>query len=93
MPHIKGERLYVELNPSQARRRLKGRGFGVRKVESAGTHRAVIIHTATGDHLRALEALFRDVMPAPGTGSAAEEPPPSVEDREHRLPPPSATDD
>lgn len=97
MPHIKGERLYVELNPSQARRRLKGRGFGVRKVESAGTHRAVIIHTATGDHLRALEALFRDVMPPPGASlppAASEEGSlPSDADREHRLPPPSATDD
>lgn len=65
MPHIKGDRLYVELNASQVRRRLKGRGFGVRKVESAGAHRAVIIHTATGEHLRSLEALFRDVLPPP----------------------------
>ena len=63
MRHIKGERLYVELNASQVRRRLKGHGFGVRKVESAAAHRAVIIHTATGEHLRALEALFRDVLP------------------------------
>ena len=62
MRHIKGERLYVELNASQVRRRLKGHGFGVRKVEAAGTHQAVIIHTATGEHLRALEALFRDVL-------------------------------
>lgn len=90
MTYIKGERLYVELNPSQVRRRLKGHGFGVRKVESAGTHRAVIIHTATGEHLRALEALFRDVMPAPGV--SAEESQPQEEDREHRLPPPPTID-
>jgi len=66
MNEIKGDRLYVELGPSQVRRRLKGHGFGVRKVESAGTHRALIIHTATGDHLRALMALFRDVVESPG---------------------------
>ena len=62
MKEIKGDRLYVELGASQTRRRLKGHGFGVRKVESAGKNRAVIIHTATGDHLRDLEALFRDVI-------------------------------
>ena len=62
MKEIKGERLYVELGASQVRRRLKGHGFGVRKVQSAGKNRAVIIHTATGDHLRDLEALFRDVI-------------------------------
>ena len=91
MPHIKGERLYVDLNPSQVRRRLKGHGFGVRKVESAGTHRAVIIHTATGEHLRALEALFRDVMPPPG--ASAEESPPLDEGREHCSPSPPPSDD
>jgi len=88
MSYIKGERLYVELNPSQVRRRLKGHGFGVRKVESAGTHRAVIIHTATGERLRALESLFRDVMPRP----AAAESSPSDEDGEQPLPPPAADD-
>jgi hypothetical protein len=96
MSYIKGERLYVELNPSQVRRRLKGHGFGVRRVESAGTHRSVIIHTATGEHLRALEALFRGVMPPPGASmppaASGEESFPSDADREHRLPP-SATDD
>lgn len=65
MKEIKGDRLYVELNASQVRRRLKGHGFGVRKVESAGTHRAVIIHTATGQHLRELEQLFHDVIAPP----------------------------
>ncbi len=47
------------------RRRLKGYGFGVRKVYSDGNDRAVIIHTATGDHLRELEALFQDVLLPP----------------------------
>src|SRR3569623_2829767 len=60
MKQIKGDRLYVALNASQVRRRLKGHGFGVRKVESAGTHRAVIIHTATGQHLRELEQMIQD---------------------------------
>lgn len=63
MARIKGDRLYVLLSASQARRRLKGHGFGVRKVETAGTGRAVIIHTATGQHRRELEALFHDVLP------------------------------
>ena len=62
MGEIKGERLYVELGASQVRRRLKGHGFGVRKVHSDGKNRAVIIHTATGDHLRELKALFQDVI-------------------------------
>ena len=62
MSEIKGDRLYVELGPSEVRRRLKGHGFGVRKVESAGTRRALIIHTATGSHLRALMALFQDAI-------------------------------
>jgi hypothetical protein len=52
----------VELSASQVRRRLKGHGFGVRKVESAGRNRAVIIHTATGEHRRELESLFQDVI-------------------------------
>ena len=64
MPDIKGDRLYVNLGASQVRRRLKGHGFGVRKVFSDGKNRAVIIHTATGDHLRDLEALFQDVIGA-----------------------------
>ena len=60
----KTDRLYVLLGASQARRRLKGHGFGVKKVETAGKNRAVIIHTATGKHLRQLEALFQDVIEA-----------------------------
>jgi hypothetical protein len=61
---LKTERLYVDLGASKVRRRLKGHGFGVRRVETAGTNRAVIIHTATGEHLRQLEALFYDVIEA-----------------------------
>jgi hypothetical protein len=59
---IKGERLHVNLGASQVRRRLTGYGFGVRKVESAGRNQAVIIHTATGEHLRELQRLFADVL-------------------------------
>ncbi|NLS93374.1 MAG: hypothetical protein GXX96_14550 [Planctomycetaceae bacterium] len=62
MADIKGERLYVRLGPSQVRKRLRGVGYGVRRVESAGTGRALIIHTATGGHLEELRALFRDVL-------------------------------
>jgi hypothetical protein len=65
MKEIKGERLYVELSASQTRRRLKGHGFGVRKIHSGGKNRAVIIHTATGEHLRELEMLFHDVIKRP----------------------------
>jgi hypothetical protein len=61
MTDIKGQHLYVNLSASQVRRRLKGFGHGVRKVQSAGKHRAVIIHTATGQHLEELEAVFGDV--------------------------------
>ena len=66
MPEIKGDHLYVHLGPSQVRKRLRGVGFGVRKVESAGTGRALIIHTATGAHLADLKALFRDVLEEEG---------------------------
>jgi DNA transformation protein and related proteins len=60
----KTDHLFVNLGASQVRRRLKGHGFGVRRVETAGKNRAVIIHTATGEHLRQLEALFQDVIAA-----------------------------
>ncbi|MBL7037799.1 MAG: hypothetical protein ISR77_04170 [Pirellulaceae bacterium] len=62
MTNIKGDRLHVRLSASQTRRRLKGLGFGVRKVESAGRNEAVIIHTATGEHRRELHAVFQDVI-------------------------------
>jgi hypothetical protein len=61
MTNIKGYRLYVNLAASQVRRRLKGFGHGVRRIQSAGKNRAVIIHTATGQHLEELEAVFGDV--------------------------------
>src|SRR5688572_12225651 len=61
MPSPKGSHLYVNLGPSQAKRRLKGFGHGVRKVQSAGRNQAVIIHTATGRHLDELRAKFADV--------------------------------
>jgi uncharacterized protein (TIGR00730 family) len=62
MKEMKGQRLYVKLGASQVRRRLKGLGYGVRKVESAGRGEAVIVHTATGQHLRELQAIFQDVL-------------------------------
>ena len=63
MKEIKGQRLFVSLSASQVRRRLRGVGYGVRKVETAGKDQAVIIHTARGQSLRELEALFADVTP------------------------------
>jgi DNA transformation protein and related proteins len=68
MPDIKGYRLYVNLGASQVRKRLKGVGYGVRKVETAGTNQALIIHTATGEHRRRLYALFDGLI-----ASASEE--------------------
>ncbi len=65
MADPKGFRLYVNLGASQTRRRLKGFGHGVRKVQSAGRHQSMIIHTATGKHLEELEALFADVAQIP----------------------------
>jgi len=66
MTEVKGYRLCVDLPASEVRRRLKGRGLGVRKIHSGGKNRAVIIHTATGEHLRRLEAFFQDVLPRDG---------------------------
>lgn len=62
MQIIRGDRLYVNLGASQVRRRLKGFGHGVRKVQSIGKNQAVIIHTATGEHLLELRALFADTL-------------------------------
>jgi len=59
---IKGDRLYVNLSASQTKRRLQGHGFGVKKVHSDGRNRAVIIHTATGQHRDELHALFADAI-------------------------------
>lgn len=61
---IKPQHLHVTLGASKVRRRLEGHGFGVRKIETAGKNRAVIIHTATGEHLRQLESLFHGVIEA-----------------------------
>jgi hypothetical protein len=66
MSKIKGDRLLVNLSASQTRRRLKGHGLGVRKVEAAGRNQAVVVHTATGEHLRQLRALLADVIPREG---------------------------
>lgn len=60
MTDIQSGLLYVAVSASEARRRLKGRGLGVRRIESAGKGRAAVVHTATGKHLRQLEALFQD---------------------------------
>ena len=54
-------KLFVNLGASQTRRRLKGFGHGVLKIETAGNNKAVIIHTAMGKSLRQLEAKFADV--------------------------------
>lgn len=61
MADPKGSHLFVNLGASQARKRLKGFGHGVRKVQTAGRNRAVIIHTATEQHLKELMAKFADV--------------------------------
>jgi DNA transformation protein len=58
------DKLYVNLSASQTRKRLKGRGFGVKKVEAAGRNQAVIVHTATRGHLQELKSLFADAMPS-----------------------------
>jgi DNA transformation protein and related proteins len=62
MTDLKGDRLYVSLSANETRRRLKGYGFGVKKIRSDGKGRAVIIHTATGQHRDELHALFSDVI-------------------------------
>lgn len=61
MADPKGDKLYVNLSAARTRQRLKGFGHGVRKVHSGGRNRAVVIHTATGEHLAELERKFADV--------------------------------
>lgn len=61
MSDPKGDILYVNLGASQTRRRLKGFGHGVRKIQSVGTGQSAVIHTATGRHLDELKAKFSDV--------------------------------
>jgi hypothetical protein len=72
MPDPKGDKLVVNLGASQTRRRLKGFGHGVRKVQSAGRGQAVIIHTARGRHLTELQAKFADVGFIPSESSFPE---------------------
>lgn len=61
MADPKGNKLFVNVSASLARKRLKGFGHGVRKVQSAGKNEALIIHTAIGRHLEELETKFADV--------------------------------
>lgn len=61
MADPKGAYLYINLPASQVRRRLQGFGHGVRKIQSAGRNRAVVIHSATGRNLAELEQRFADV--------------------------------
>lgn len=61
MADPKGAHLFVNLSATETRRRLKGFGHGVRKIQSAGKNQAVIIHTATGQHLIELQDKFSDV--------------------------------
>ncbi|MDG2383354.1 MAG: TfoX/Sxy family DNA transformation protein [Pirellulaceae bacterium] len=56
------DKLYVNLSASQTRKRIKGYGFGVRKVQATGRNQSVVVHTATGQHLEELKALFPDVL-------------------------------
>ena len=62
MTHQTTYSLTVNLSASQTRKRLRGHGFGVRKVEATDRDQATITHTATGEHLSGLKALFADVM-------------------------------
>lgn len=61
MSDLKGDKLFVRLGASQTRRRLKGFGHGVRKIQSVGRKQAVIIHSAQGRSLQELQAKFADV--------------------------------
>jgi hypothetical protein len=61
MAEPKGDRLYANCSAAEARRRLKGFGHGVRKIQSGGRNQAIVIHTAYGKNLKELEAKFADV--------------------------------
>ena len=52
----------LNLSASQARKRLKGHGFGVKEIQATDRNQSVITHTATGEHLLALESLLADVI-------------------------------
>lgn len=43
--------MHVNLSASQVRKRLTGCGRGVKQVQSEERKQAVIVHTATGQHL------------------------------------------
>jgi len=58
---VRGQRLFVNVSAAEARRRLAGRGLGVRKIHSGGRHQAVVIHTAEGKHRDELQSIFCDV--------------------------------
>ncbi|HBO46152.1 MAG TPA: hypothetical protein DD670_19955 [Planctomycetaceae bacterium] len=70
MADPKGDHLYVNLAASEVRRRLKGFGHGVRKIQSAGKNRSLVIHTATDRHLDELKAVFCDVKVSESEGDA-----------------------
>ncbi|MBX9789392.1 MAG: hypothetical protein K2Y37_10795 [Pirellulales bacterium] len=72
MADPKGFRLIVNVGAAEARRRLKGYGHGVRKIHSAGKQQAVVIHTATRQHLDELKARFADVGYQDGASEAGE---------------------
>jgi len=62
MSEIKHYRMFVNLGAAQTRKRLKGVGYGVRKVEVVDRGQSLIVHTATGDHRRALYAIFAGLI-------------------------------
>ncbi len=64
MTRVDKQKLYVNLSASQTRKRLRGHGFGVRRVEAVDRNQAVIIHTATGQHLQELKSLLGGVVMA-----------------------------
>ena len=78
MPRTETYALHVKLSASQTRKRLKGHGFGVKRVEATDRNQAMVTHTATGDHLQQLELLFADVLfsTAPADRNEAVESPP-----------------
>ena len=62
MPDAKGEKLFVNLGTPKRGEPAQGiRARRAQSAKSAGRHRAVIVHTATGRHLAELEAQFADV--------------------------------
>ncbi len=51
-------KLIVPLSATETRRRLKGKGLGVKKIHSNGKNQAVVIHTATNFNLYLLKKLL-----------------------------------